>query len=75
MLKSRVFRLAIYDVAMGSMIQNYAKRNKLEGKLYRGDRFSNWSCNMNGNNDILSITEPQIIRNIYNKYLERGGAI
>ncbi|KAL3780538.1 hypothetical protein ACHAWO_006306 [Cyclotella atomus] len=67
-------RIAIYDGAMGTMIQNYAKKNKLEEEEYRGDRFANWTCNMKGNNDQLSITQPHIIKGIYKEYLEVGGS-
>ena len=67
-------RIAIYDGAMGTMIQNYAKRNKLEEEEYRGDRFANWTCNTKGNNDQLSISQPQIIQGIYRQYLEEGGS-
>ena len=67
-------QIAIYDGAMGTMIQNYSKRNRLEEEEYRGDRFSNWSCAVKGNNDMLSISQPQIIRNIYKEYLEVGGS-
>jgi 5-methyltetrahydrofolate--homocysteine methyltransferase len=67
-------RIAIYDGAMGTMIQNYAKKNKLEEEEYRGERFANWTCNTKGNNDQLSITQPQIIKGIYKEYLEVGGS-
>ena len=67
-------RIAIYDGAMGTMIQNYAKKNKLEEEEYRGDRFADWKCNMKGNNDQLSITQPHIISGIYKEYLEVGGS-
>ena len=67
-------RIALYDGAMGTMIQNYAKRNRLEEEEYRGDRFTNWKCNMKGNNDQLSITQPHIISGIYKEYLEVGGS-
>ena len=67
-------RIAIYDGAMGTMIQNYGKRNKLEEEEYRGDRFKDWSCNTKGNNDQLSITQPHIIQGIYKAYLEEGGS-
>merc|ERR1719162_1204594 len=67
-------KIAIYDGAMGTMIQNYSKRNKLDEEEYRGNRFANWSCNVKGNNDMLSISQPQIIRNIYKEYLEVGGS-
>ena len=67
-------RIAIYDGAMGTMIQNYAKRNRLEEEEYRGEKFANWKCNMKGNNDQLSITQPHIISGIYKEYLEVGGS-
>ncbi|KAL7456527.1 hypothetical protein ACHAWC_010809 [Mediolabrus comicus] len=67
-------RIAIYDGAMGTMIQNYAKRNRLEEEEYRGDRFVDWKCNTKGNNDQLSITQPHIIQGIYRQYLEEGGS-
>jgi len=56
-------RIAIYDGAMGTMIQNYAKRNKLDEDEFRGTMFKDWSCNVKGNNDMLSISQPQIISN------------
>ncbi|KAL7558641.1 hypothetical protein ACA910_019470 [Epithemia clementina (nom. ined.)] len=67
-------KIAIYDGAMGTMIQNYAKKNKLEEEEYRGARFKDWTCNVKGNNDMLSITQPQIIQGIYRQYLEEGGS-
>ncbi|KAL7472162.1 hypothetical protein ACHAXS_012483 [Conticribra weissflogii] len=67
-------RIAMYDGAMGTMIQNYAKKNKLEEEEYRGERFKDWKCNTKGNNDQLSITQPHIIKGIYMEYLEIGGS-
>ena len=67
-------RIAIYDGAMGTMIQNYAKRNKLEEEEYRGEKFKNWTCNVKGNNDMLSISQPHVIQDIYRQYLEIGGS-
>jgi len=67
-------RIALYDGAMGTMIQNYAKRNRLEEEEYRGERFADWTCAMKGNNDQLSISQPQIIQGIYREYLEVGGS-
>mmetsp|Transcript_60505 Transcript_60505/g.91260 ORF Transcript_60505/g.91260 Transcript_60505/m.91260 type:complete len:1363 (+) Transcript_60505:182-4270(+) len=67
-------QIAIYDGAMGTMIQNYAKRNKLEEEEYRGERFKEWSCNVKGNNDMLSMSQPKIISDIYREYLEVGGS-
>lgn len=67
-------RIALYDGAMGTMIQNYSKRNKLDEEEYRGERFKDWSCNVKGNNDMLSISQPHIISGIYKEYLEVGGS-
>ena len=67
-------QIAIYDGAMGTMIQNYSKRNRLDEEEYRGDRFKDWSCNVKGNNDMLSISQPHVIRDIYKQYLEIGGS-
>ena len=50
-------RILIIDGAMGTMIQRY----KLEEKDFRGERFKNWSKDLKGNNDLLSITRPHII--------------
>lgn len=56
---------------MGTMIQRY----KLEEKDYRGDRFANWHKDVKGNNDLLSITRPDIIIAIHEQYLEAGADI
>ena len=67
-------QIAIYDGAMGTMIQNYGKKHKLDEDEYRGDRFKDWTCNVKGNNDMLSMTQPHIIYGIYKQYLEEGGS-
>jgi 5-methyltetrahydrofolate--homocysteine methyltransferase len=64
-------RILIIDGAMGTMIQQY----KLEEKDYRGERFKNWHKDVKGNNDLLSITQPQIIQAIHKAYLEAGADI
>ncbi len=64
-------RILIIDGAMGTMIQRY----KLEEKDYRGERFKNWHCDVKGNNDLLSITQPQIIKEIHKQYLDAGADI
>ncbi|MBS1753675.1 MAG: homocysteine S-methyltransferase family protein [Ferruginibacter sp.] len=64
-------RILIIDGAMGTMIQRY----KLEEKDFRGNRFKNWQCDVKGNNDLLSITQPQIIEEIHKQYLEAGADI
>ncbi|MFW2501478.1 methionine synthase [Clostridium diolis] len=62
-------RILVLDGAMGTCIQNY----KLEEKDYRGNL--NISCNQKGNNDILNLTNPNIIREIHEAYLESGADI
>ena len=64
-------RILIIDGAMGTMIQ----RHKLSEADYRGDRFKNWHCDVKGNNDLLSITQPQIITAIHKQYLDAGADI
>ena len=64
-------RIAILDGAMGTMIQSYG----LEEADYRGQRFENHPCDLKGNNDLLSITQPKIIRDIHTAYLEAGADI
>jgi 5-methyltetrahydrofolate--homocysteine methyltransferase len=64
-------RILILDGAMGTMIQ----RHKLEEKDYRGERFSDWNCDLKGNNDLLVLTQPKIIREIHEAYLEAGADI
>jgi 5-methyltetrahydrofolate--homocysteine methyltransferase len=64
-------RILIIDGAMGTMIQ----RHKLEEKDYRGDRFKDWHTDVKGNNDLLSITQPEIIIGIHKQYLEAGADI
>jgi 5-methyltetrahydrofolate--homocysteine methyltransferase len=64
-------RVLVIDGAMGTMIQQY----KLEEKDYRGKRFSEWPKDLKGNNDLLSITQPQIIKAIHKEYLKAGADI
>ncbi|UAY52270.1 homocysteine S-methyltransferase family protein [Ferruginibacter albus] len=64
-------RILIIDGAMGTMIQ----RHKLEEADYRGERFKDWHTDVKGNNDLLSITQPQIIEGIHKQYLEAGADI
>jgi len=64
-------RVLILDGAMGSLIQTY----KLEEEDYRGERFQEYHMPIKGNNDILSITQPHIIKEIHAKYLEAGSDI
>ncbi len=64
-------RVLILDGAMGTMIQEY----KLEEKDYRGDRFADISQDVQGNNELLSITQPHIIEAIHKAYFDAGADI
>jgi 5-methyltetrahydrofolate--homocysteine methyltransferase len=64
-------RILIIDGAMGTMIQ----RHKLQEADYRGERFKDWHTDVKGNNDLLSITQPDIIIGIHKQYLEAGADI
>ncbi|MCC6721885.1 MAG: homocysteine S-methyltransferase family protein [Bacteroidia bacterium] len=64
-------RIMIIDGAMGTMIQKYS----LTEEDFRGDRFKNIKNSLKGNNDILSITQPQIITAIHKQFLEAGADI
>ncbi len=61
-------RILFLDGAMGTMIQSY----KLEEKDYRGSRFADWDSDLAGNNDLLSLTQPDIIKSIHRAYLDAG---
>lgn len=63
--------ILILDGGMGTMIQNY----KLEEQDYRGERFSDWHSELKGNNDLLSLTQPKMIKAIHSAYLEAGSDI
>jgi 5-methyltetrahydrofolate--homocysteine methyltransferase len=64
-------RILIIDGAMGTMIQ----RHKLEEADYRGERFKDWASDLKGNNDLLVLTQPDIIKGIHKLYLEAGADI
>jgi len=64
-------RILILDGAMGSLIQTY----KLDEAGYRGERFAEWPSDVKGNNDLLVLTQPQIIKDIHTAYLEAGADI
>ena len=64
-------RILIIDGAMGTMIQRY----KLTESDYRGERFKDWPSDLKGNNDLLCLTQPQIIKNIHKEYLAAGADI
>ncbi len=64
-------RILLLDGAMGTMIQSY----RLEEADYRGERFADWASDLKGNNDLLSLTQPQIIRDIHKAYLDADADI
>ena len=64
-------KILFLDGAMGTMIQGY----KLEEKDFRGERFSQWAVDLKGNNDLLSLTQPDIIKAIHCAYFEAGSDI
>ncbi|MET0051276.1 MAG: methionine synthase [Candidatus Thiodiazotropha sp.] len=64
-------RILILDGAMGTMIQ----RHKLDEADYRGERYADWASDLKGNNDLLVLTQPEIIRGIHEAYLEVGADI
>lgn len=64
-------RILILDGAMGTMIQ----RHKLGEEDYRGERFKDWASDLKGNNDLLVLTQPDIIRAIHEAYFEAGADI
>ncbi|MEJ5262344.1 MAG: methionine synthase [Ignavibacterium sp.] len=64
-------RILVLDGAMGTMIQ----RHKLTEEQYRGERFKNHPYDLKGNNDILCITQPEIIKGIHRAYFEAGADI
>ncbi|MCF7988279.1 MAG: methionine synthase [Methylovulum sp.] len=64
-------RILFLDGAMGTMIQSY----KLDEKDYRGERFAQWDVDLKGNNDLLSLTQPDIIKAIHCAYYDAGSDI
>jgi 5-methyltetrahydrofolate--homocysteine methyltransferase len=64
-------RILILDGAMGTMIQ----RHKLQEADYRGEQFKDWPSDLKGNNDLLVLTKPEVIRGIHAQYLEAGADI
>jgi 5-methyltetrahydrofolate--homocysteine methyltransferase len=69
--KAATERILIIDGAMGTMIQ---KRKPTE-ETYRGKRFKDWPMDVKGNNDLLVLTQPGMIREIHGEYLEAGADI
>lgn len=64
-------RILVLDGAMGTMIQRY----KLTEADYRGERFADWPQDLKGNNDLLSLTRPDIVKAIHRQYLDAGADI
>lgn len=64
-------RILILDGAMGTMIQDF----KLDEAGYRGERFADWPSDLKGNNDLLSLSNPDIITNIHKAFLDAGADI
>ncbi len=64
-------RIVFLDGAMGTMIQQH----RLSEADYRGARFADWDSDLRGNNDLLTLTQPQIIREIHRAYLQAGADI
>ena len=64
-------RILVIDGAMGTMIQ----RHMLSEEDFRGDRFKDHPHDLKGDNDLLSITQPEIIKNIHREYFEAGADI
>ncbi|WP_100655780.1 homocysteine S-methyltransferase family protein [Alteromonas flava] len=64
-------RILILDGAMGTMIQ----RHKLTESDYRGEQFKDWHSDLKGNNDLLVITQPDIIKGIHAEYFAAGADI
>lgn len=64
-------RILLLDGAMGTMIQAH----KFLEEDFRGEKYAAWHCDLQGNNDLLSITQPDAIRGVYEAYLEAGSDI
>ena len=64
-------RILVLDGAMGTMLQRY----KFEEEDFRGERFKDWPLPLKGNNDLLSLTQPQALAEIHRKYFEAGADI
>ena len=64
-------RILLLDGAMGTMIQSYG----LGEEDYRGNRFADWASDVRGNNDLLTLTQPQVIQDIHRQFLDAGADI
>src|SRR6187401_1784519 len=61
-------RIVVLDGAMGTMIQQH----KLDEAAYRGERFADWARDLKGCNDLLVITQPQVIADIHREFIDAG---
>ena len=64
-------RILVLDGGMGTMIQGY----RLSEEDFRGERFADWPCDLKGNNDLLVLSKPEVIREIHDAYFEAGADI
>ena len=64
-------RIVFLDGAMGTMIQGFG----LSESDYRGERFKDWPSDLKGNNDLLTLTRPEIVTDIHRQFLEAGADI
>ncbi len=64
-------RILVLDGAMGTMLQQY----RLDEAAYRGARFADWPSDLRGNNDLLTLTRPAVVREVHARYLEAGADI
>jgi len=64
-------RILVLDGAMGTMIQ----QRRLDEAAFRGERFKNWKRDLKGHNDLLNLTQPEIVQDIHRQYLEAGADI
>jgi len=71
LLDALAARILVLDGAMGTMIQ----RHRLSEEEYRGERFKDWPQDLRGNNDLLTLTRPAVIREIHSQYLDAGSDI
>ena len=71
LLEAAKKRILLLDGAMGTMIQ----RHSLEEADFRGTQFADWKVDLKGNNDLLSLTQPEIIADIHRAYLQAGADI
>ncbi|MCM1077426.1 MAG: homocysteine S-methyltransferase family protein [Bacteroides sp.] len=71
LVKATEGKVLVLDGAMGTMIQSY----KLTEDDFRGERFASHDCSLRGNNDLLSLTRPDVVREIHRKYLDAGADI